>query len=328
MGTLTQDSWRTSFAELTRARLAHYHPFRAGSDVVCLKAILPSGAPVFVKYFTGGNGARKASNEFTALLKYHNAMPRELGFSCPTPLDCWLDTNWGGAYVLEWINDRRGDSYFKTYMPFEFIRKDGIRRSAEWISLFHSIGGLRSVPVRNVLDVESSFDEVERTILGDRKLLAAHPLNSKLSEFRQRLMNLGSQTVTTTLIHGDFTPANIFITKTGVIGFDFTATSIRPAAVDIASFLAPLLWYGSSRILKSKGDQFRADLDLFLKHYARHSSVDTFEVIMLFCLVELMRRGHTLKQQAASATYWKRWSRLNHMRMIRKIVLHEVSRSR
>lgn len=93
----THRTWQTKFSELAGSRLIQFQCFKIKNEnIFSLQAKLPSGDPVFVKYFSGENGGKKAENEFNAISKYYNAMPRSLGYTCPRPLDCWTDERLGG----------------------------------------------------------------------------------------------------------------------------------------------------------------------------------------------------------------------------------------
>ena len=322
-----RQSWEESFSQLATGKLSKYSSFKASRNVVCLRANTSSGNKVFVKYFTGATGAGEATKVFHAASRYYNAMPRDLGYSCPRPLDCWTDESLGGAYISEWIDDRRGDSYFKTYMPIELARRHGIRRSAEWLGIFHTIGGFKPAPIGKVVNTQAVCSALEQMIVGERNTLRANSsLENQLFDLKQKILRLDKVNATMTRIHGDFTPANLFINKARIVGFDFTAESVSPAATDIAAFLSPLLWYGSIKFLFNKGAQFSSDLDLFLKHYTRYNSADNFDAIVLFSLAELIRRLDVLEKQYIRANTRKRWSKSLHSRIVSKALRHVASR--
>lgn len=320
----TQRAWQTAFSELAGSRLTSFDCFKVKNEnVFSLKAKLSSGGLVFAKYFLGGDGPRQAEAEFNAISKYYNAMPRSLGYTCPRPLDCWTDERLGGAYLLEWVDGRRGDSYFKLFMPFEEARKDAIRRSAEWLGIFHSIGASEPAPLGAVVDIGTVGKALEDTVA--ENCAALGPTNKSIespSELKQRLTTISSENVTIVRVHGDFIPQNVIVSRREIIGFDFTADVVAPAMTDVASFLLPLLWYGSLKDLGGKGKRFRSDLELFLNSYTKYSPAPSLDVSILFCLIELMRRQQILKKQIAEVGLRKRWSKLAHLKATQRVFLH------
>jgi len=318
----TQRAWQTAFSELAGSRLTSFDCFKVKNEnIFSLKAKLPSGEPVFVKYFSGQNGAEEAEKGFGAISKYYSAMPRSLGYTCARPIDCWTDTRLGGAYLLEWIEGRRGDDYFKSFSPFESLRTEGIRRSAEWLGIFHSIGSVGSATLQDFLDLDSVAIEITRSTFDNGSKSKTSSILSVLL-LQERITGLKEAKVSITRVHGDFTPANLFINRDKLVGFDFTADVVAPAMTDVASFLLPLLWYGSLKDLGGKGKRFRSDLELFLNSYTKYSPAPSLDVSILFCLIELMRRQQILKKQIAEVGLRKRWSKLAHLKATQRVFLH------
>lgn len=299
--------------------------FRDTGDIISMKGWGTSDQPLFVKFFPGREGGPAARAEYDALLRYHDRMRGNNACGCQKPIGIFRDENFGSALLFEWTTARRGDRYFKLFVPFAFLRRRGIAATAVWLSTFHQIGGLSYEPLRNCLDGDRLIKDLE----GLAELAPSEkPLShAALQDFAQLVERNGSTPVTSAKIHADFLPMNVFITRKEVIGFDFTANQTGPVLIDIARFLTTLVWYGSFDPMRNRGEKFLADVRVFMEAYSRQVGPDSPEIQKIFYIRALMDSVHRLHEGAQTASARKRMTKRKHLRIMAQVLSHVLSAS-
>ena len=324
------DVYEARFRQSTQHIIAKYSVLQNKLDRVIIRGRrYGSGATVFIKYYTGSRGpvVDKVQAEFFALQRYHSAMSDNPSSSVPAPYDFVPDGYGGATIICEWINLWRGDAWFKLGMPFESIRRHGLRQSAAWLGRFHKIGGNEIRPLEGSLDVHKlASDYVE---FGN--LYGALSCNQDLL-LRQKeillavLTSSAGKNVLHSKLHGDFTPANIFLAPGREVGFDFAAPKFGPVLLDMGKFLSALIWYGHFGIGGKRGEKFLKDGEIFLQAYPGEYQVHDELVVNIFYIRSLLNYARPLSAQLISAPEKKTKRGLANIRMIAEVLSHVLSR--
>jgi hypothetical protein len=101
------------------------------------------------------------------------------------------------------------------------------------------------------------------------------------------------------VIHGDFTPSNLFVDATRVLGFDFTSQHTGLLLEDICRYLAYLSVYRlvpPSRADLKRWGCARADIELFARHYGHGLDKIPAEHYRPVQVAQLVRRLNTLNR--------------------------------
>ena len=284
------------FVRLTGEAVKRFSIFYRHGNTTCLKGWTDTNDPLFIKYFRGGDGGMNAAAEYQALTKYYDGMKDSQTCKCQKPLGLFQDDTIGGAILSEWTTARRGDRYFKLFMPFGFLRRRGIVGAADWLSTFHNVSGLSQSPLIQCVDLDRLMEDLSLVSAAQYFAGEKAKLQKKVAEFGAQLHDAKSEPVLCSKMHGDFTPANLFITRKEVIGFDFTAKSTGPVLLDIGKFLTTLIWYGYFDLRKAPGEKFLDDVTLFMSAYSKRVAIDPPEIRRIFlvkALVDLARRLET-----------------------------------
>lgn len=331
MGAIAQnDVYEERFKQSTRHIIAKYSVLQNKRNCIIIRGRRHgSDAFVFVKYYKGLPGAvvDKAQAEFSALKRYHSEMSDFPSSSVPAPYAIVLDGYGGAAIICEWINLWRGDVWFKLGMPVEFIRRHGLRQSALWLRRFHEIGGNEIKPLDGSLDVDQlASDYVEFANLC-RALRCKQELPLHQRDILLAALSIGAgRKVLHSKLHGDFTPANIFLAPGLGVGFDFTATKSGPVLRDIGKFLSALVWYGHFGLGGGRGKKFLKDSEVFLKAYPVDSSMHDELVENIFYIHSLLDYAQRASAQLASAPEEKRKCARANIGMIADVVSHLMAR--
>lgn len=262
-----------------------------------------SDRPVFVKYLKGPSGSDRAKSEFNALKCYHAGMSNHTSLSVPQPYGIFLDGHGGAAIICEWTNLQRGELWFKLGMPLEFFRRHGIRQSAAWLRLYHEIGGTEIKRLDQSLDFNmlvSDFSSVARQSITLQSNKIIYPEQKEI--LIEKLSFAAKEKVIHSKLHGDFTPANIFLGPRQAVGFDFTAENTGPILLDIGKFLSALIWYGHLGIGGRQGHKFLKDSRVFLQAYTGGANRHSDLVVCLFHIRSLVERAQQLSSQFETAS--------------------------
>jgi hypothetical protein len=318
-----QATFEGAVARLTGDTIRRVSIFRDTGRIISMKGWNTNNQPLFVKFFPGPQGGAAARDEYDALLRYHDSMRGHGTCKCQKPIGIFRDDEFGSVLLFEWTTARRGDRYFKLFVPFGFLRRRGIASTAEWLSTFHQIGGISYAPLQDCLDGDR--------LVSDLTALAALAPNltklghSAVQDFAQLVERNASTPVTCAKIHADFLPINIFITGKEVIGFDFTAHTTGPVLVDIARFLTALIWYGSLDLTKSQGEKFLADVGVFMDSYSRQVAADTPDIQKIFYVKALVDSARGLHEAAQMGSARKRMTKRKHLRMMTQVLAHVLN---
>jgi hypothetical protein len=320
-----QATFEDAIVRLTGDTIRRVSIFRDTGRIISMKGWSTSDQPLFVKYFPGRQGGAAARAEYDALLRYHEQMRGNSTCKCQKPIGIFRNDDFGSVLLFEWTTSRRGDRYFKLFMPFAFLRRRGIASTAEWLSTFHQIGGISCAPLKEHLDGD-------RLVADLTALAAVAPDLTKLGrsaiqEFAKMVERNASAPVTCAKIHADFLPINIFITRKEVIGFDFTAHATGPVLVDIARFLTSLIWYGSLDLTKNRGEKFLADVQVFMNGYSRQVAADSWDIQKIFFLKALADSARGLYEAAQTGSARKRVTKRKHLRMMTQVLAHTLSKA-
>ena len=126
-------------------------------------------------------------------------------------------------FVMEWI-----DSPLLEKKLAGLKRSAWIRRAGEWLSRLHrsTAGGSEPIVAREVLQVAEDGDD------GTVSAVAA--------KLDARLQRLDPPACQLSMLHGDFTPRNIFCTSDGLLAFDAQRYVRGLPHLDVARFLVSL----------------------------------------------------------------------------------------
>jgi hypothetical protein len=302
------------FIRLTGEIVRRFSVFHRHGDVACIKGWTAKDEPLFIKFFFGSRALSDANAEYQALARYSESMKDAKGCRCPRPVAFLQNDGIGGAILCEWTAARRGDRYFKLFMPFGFLRRKGITGVAEWLGTFHAASGVTERPLDEVLDRAGLMAELA-ALLGEGRELAA---------FKAMLAANAAGPVRCARLHGDFTPSNLFITRSEVIGFDFTAEASGPALLDAGKFLTALIWYGYFDLTKTPGQKFREDSRLFLSAHASRAGADAPEVTKAFLVKALVDLAQKLQLDMETGVKRKA-TKQKHLAIIRKVLQHTLA---
>jgi hypothetical protein len=318
----TQANFEDAIARLTGDTIKRVSIFRDTGRIISMKGWSTTNQPHFIKFFPGSQGAAAARAEYDALLRYHDSMRGNGTCTCQKPIGIFRD-DFGSALLFEWTTARRGDRYFKLFVPFGFLRRRGLVGTAEWLSTFHRIGGISYSPLKDRLDGERLVADLQ--VLADAVSCRKKPGRREIQQFAQLVRRNADTPVTCAKIHADFLPINIFITRKEVIGFDFTADATGPVLVDIARFLTVLIWYGTLDLTKTRGEKFLADVRVFMDRYSRQVTPDAADVQTIFHVQALVDSARGLHQAEQSASGGKRMTKRKHLRMMMQVLTHVLS---
>jgi hypothetical protein len=308
------------FARLTGEAVKRPSIFYRHGNITCLKGWTDANQPLFIKYFRGGDGGVNAAAEYQALTKYADGMKDSKTCRCQKPLGLFRDDTIGGAILYEWTTARRGDRYFKLFMPFGFLRRKGIAGSAEWLSTFHRVSGLYHTPLMQCLDIDRLTEDLS-LVAAQYSVSEKSRLGQKVADFGAMLRGASSEPVLCSKMHGDFTPANLFITRKEVIGFDFTANATGPVLLDTGKFLTTLIWYGYFDLTKAPGEKFLEDASVFMSAYSKRVDLDAPEIRRIFLIKALVDQARRLETEAKAGGA-KKATKTKHLARVRGVLNH------
>ena len=123
-------------------------------------------------------------------------------------------------------------------------------------------------------------------------------------------------------LHGDFTPANIFLGPGRAVGFDFTAENTGPILLDIGRFLSTLIWYGHLGIGRRQGHKFLKDSRVFLQAYTGGANRHSDLVVCLFHIRSLVARAQQLSSKFETASSKKLRRAHRNFSMVAEVLGH------
>ena len=205
--------------------------------------------------------------------------------------------------VMEWIESPRIREILWRSGFRETLRNDGIRAAGKWLRAFHDAGGISS----QAIDIHRILSRTE--IMMKRVKDCGYPIETDTVFMRcHRLLRdavpfLKNVKLPHAVVHGDFTPSNIFHGAKDTVGFDFMATERAPVTHDICRFLLYLqvyryflLTFAPSRALR----RFNEDSTVFLSSYGMLEWLPRSRELMYLQMAELLRRWASVQSQLKS----------------------------
>lgn len=265
-----------------------------------------------------GQGRRAALKRFAkpgpqaryyldALEHCHARRDEAAGLSVPEPYGAAGEQ----GLLCEWIDASRASDLILS-RPFGLRRRAIIRRSAQWLRWFHECRPALERP----FDPAPMFNAIERVCTAEQR---DGLLNHALATLGQLP---GSPTLLHGKVHGDFTPSNLFIDGPRTLGFDFTARSTAPLALDACRYLTYLSiyrwWAPSARDLRRWGCS-AADRTVFVEAYGGPLALLPQREFLQLQLFELVRRYASLLALRARAEE-RSWRRALEFYRLRRMV--------
>lgn len=187
-------------------------------------------------------GAQDSARLYAALSHYHARSDRENGFTVPEPYG-WIPEH--GAVIMEWVEGRTFSDLLKKEQFSTKKRHENIRKVAGWLRWFHSQSEVKLGTVADGKQLQTIVKVFEETRDLDKAAMAHDPALRRCLDVAARFESvlLGCE-IDHAVLHGDFKPTNLLISKSGtVVGIDFLGVRRGPVSHDICRFLSDLDFY-------------------------------------------------------------------------------------
>jgi len=202
-----------------------------------------SGKSICVKVVHGGtNATEDAGKLYEALCHYHVRADREKGYTVPEPFG-WLPEH--RAVIMEWVEGMTYSQVLKRELFSTRKRHESLRKVAGWLHWFHAQSPVESESLeklgqlRGIEKVFKKARDVDKAATSHDRVLR-HYLN--LASSSSGVLR-GSE-VDNAVLHGDFKPTNLLISRSGVVtGIDFAGGRRGPVSHDICRFLSDVDLY-------------------------------------------------------------------------------------
>ena len=180
---------------------------------------------VAVKLFTSDNDKKTSRRQYDALASCWQA-----GFQAvPRPL-YYSDAD--AAMVMQWVD---GHHLARSLFKASLFRRDASRffmAAGDWLDAFHTINRAEEQP----FDPSPVLKKVRRKLDGVRGTFQLKRLASISDRYEQLGRNLAGHPVEYVVLHGDFTPRNLFWSDGQAVGFDTLGSRRGVALEDICRF--------------------------------------------------------------------------------------------
>jgi hypothetical protein len=264
--------------------------------------------PLAVKVYCTAMPDTLPARQLRVLRQYHDAMAGQPGLTVPAP---WAALPKHRALIMEWIDAPRADKLLARAATRP--ERDRIMAAAGcWLRHFHDQGAQDVRPLGD-LDLLRPL----HTLMGrDGGATAPDPaFRTAYVTLQDCARELGETEIALVTVHGDFSPANLFLGDDRTIGFDFKANKVRPAARDIMHFLVYARSFNTStwRLLTSQVD--RHDLEAFLGGYGALDDAMDARLLMVLWLAEALQSwAHLLARTRREGLNLRRIARLLRLR--------------
>ena len=264
--------------------------------------------PLAIKVYCTAMPDALPARQLQVIRQYHDAMAGRADLTVPTP---WAALPKHRALMMEWIDAPRVDKLLNG----AFGRADRSRimtAAGRWLRHFHDQGGHDVRPLGD-LDLLRPFN----TLMGSSGLATAPDpaFRSTYATLQDCVRELADVPVTLVTAHGDFSPANLFLSDDRAVGFDFKAHKARPAARDIMHFLVYAKSFNTSvwRLLATQ--VVRHDQTAFLAGYGALDEWVDARLLKVFELSEALSSwAHALDRISREGRKLRRTARIRRLR--------------
>lgn len=211
-----------------------------------------TGMSICVKVVTGGTaGLEESRTLYEALCHYHARSDREKGYTVPEPYG-WVPEH--RAVIMEWVEGRTYAGILKREFFSPRKRRESLAKVAGWLRWFHEQSPVERESLENHRQLKGIVKLFGKAGEPDRP---GNPHDSVLSgqlDVAARASGvLHGNEIECALLHGDFKPTNVILSRSGVVtGIDIADGRRGPVSHDICRFLSDVDFY---RILS--GRRFR-----------------------------------------------------------------------
>ena len=288
------------------------------ADSFFLSAAYADGRRVFLKCVDTKQGYERLKGEFNAAMSYLGRMSRSPSYSVPRPVECAEFPGGKGALVVEYVGLPRGDRWFKWFADIPPLRHAGLRRAAWWLAQFHQAGSRGEVAIEDTVDL-ARHKEAFLTFAAKRSALTDRVTNAIDELCSLEAADTGTEKLLTHVcqLHDDYIPANIFLTRKQVIGYDFTGTVVGVPYEDIARFLVTLVWLSRPVIRPYRPTLFARDREVFLSAYGDRQTSQSRKLLDIYVLHEVVSKDSRLTAPGKKAL--KQRVDAKHSRMLQAV---------
>ena len=217
-------------------------------------------------------------------------------WSIPNPVLFVQEAN---ALVMEFVEAPLAGSLLMRAFHSKAKHNEIIHQAARWLGWFHRHSGVNDQP----FSAESFTGKLGKTLV---KIRDSNPgalerdgfLNECIEQARKAAAELDGHPMPHAVVHGDFTPFNLFIDGETVIGFDYRGNRSMPVYHDICRFLVYLDVY---RLTPPRAADLRRygcrknDYEVFMNSYAPDGEALDPEQWLKLQFLEITRRITSLK---------------------------------
>ncbi len=235
------------------------------------------------------------------------------GLSVPQPLGLHKECM---TVRMEWVAAPLASKQL-LHRPYGRTRHQVLTRAGQWLKWFHAGADIQSAPY----DPSGVMDDIARVwpeATNDRVLTQAQAL---LAQQATAGTVLGHG-----VLHGDFTPSNLFMESGRVLGIDFNDRSTGYVLADICRFLVYLSVYRLRPPTRSDLRAWgcaRADIEAIAQGYGEGLSTVPSETFLSMQLGQLVRRLAAL-EGLRQGQKGLRLRRFIEVRRVRYMVRHAM----
>ncbi|MEH6402702.1 MAG: phosphotransferase [Sneathiella sp.] len=243
----------------------------------------------------GERSTKSLKQEYANLKNFSQAMI-DTPFNVPRPIACIPEA---GLLVMEWVNGKSVKFELNKRFKEPKSRQVLIKKAARWLKEFHLKGDIKT----EKLVPQALTDQINTYRLNNP--ISFHSIDIIVIKACERFYREAEQIPVTqeqySFAHRDFTPGNVIICDTSVLGIDMTQNIRRPVFEDLTRFLVDLnvnksiFLVGLQILFPSPRGWLLRDERTILTEYLGDKAQEKNKQVLLFLIM------HTIKKMIQAA---------------------------